>query len=331
MASPMFSLIVPVYNVERYLPQCIESVLAQDFTDFELILVNDGSPDGSLAVCQKYAAADARVKVIDKPNGGASTARNSGISAATGNYLLFVDSDDYIESRNLLREVYKAIQRNHADIVLYNGKNYNMLNGKTSIQRGNYDLAQIKPDDYLSTVKYLVEHGQFPGSAWIFAIKADVVKANRLTFRTGIIAEDIDWCAKVFKAASSIDAVNAVYYAYRKNQSASVSNTAGLKGVNSILSIIEEWQPKLESANDKLSNLLLHNLGYYFFTSFVAYSKLDKAARATVRERLKKSFPVTKYVRHTKLKVLRLMCQILGIETAARLSAAIYRRKEKMF
>ncbi|CAM3384931.1 Glycosyl transferase family 2 [Flavobacterium longum] len=330
MANPMFSLIVPVYNVAQYLPQCIESVLAQDFADFELILVNDGSPDHSLEICQSYAAKDFRIKVIDKPNGGASTARNEGIAASAGTYLLFVDSDDYIESPDLLSEVYKTIQKTATDIVLYNGKNYNMLNGKTSIQRGNYDLAQINPNDYLGTVKYLVENGQFPGSAWVFAIKADVVKQNHLAFRTGIIAEDIDWCAKVFTVAHSIDAVNGVFYAYRKNQSASVSNNAGLKGINSIMSIIEDWRPKLNH-KEALGNMLLHNLGYYYFTSFVSYSKLDESAKETVRERMKKNFPVTKYVRHTKLKVLRILCQILGIDGAARLSGAIYKRKEKMF
>ena len=327
----MFSLIVPVYNVEQYLPQCIESVLAQDFTDFELILVNDGSPDDSLEICRNYAGKDTRVKVIDKANGGASSARNEGILAAKGDYLMFVDSDDYIESANLLSEISKAIQKSHTDIVLYNGKNFNMINGRTSIQRGNYDLSQIRPNDYLSTVKYLVENGQFPGSAWIFAVKSDVVKINNLLFRTGIIAEDIDWCAKVFKVAKSISAVNGVYYAYRKNQSASVSNNAGLKGVNSILSIIEDWHPKLLGGKTELDILLLHNLGYYFFTSFVAYSKLDENARKSVRERLKRNFPVTKYVRHRKLKLLRLICQIVGIETAAGLSATIYKLKERVF
>ena len=330
MANPMFSLIVPVYNVAQYLPQCIESVLAQDFADFELILVNDGSPDNSLAICQSYAAKDVRIKVIDKPNGGASTARNEGMATAKGNYFLFIDSDDYIESPNLLTEISKTIRKTNTDIVLYSGKNYNMLNGKTSIQRGNYDLSQIKPNDYLGTVKYLVENGQFPGSAWVFAIKADVVKINNLQFRTGIIAEDIDWCAKVFTVARSIDAVNGVFYAYRKNQSASVSNNAGLKGINSIMSIIEDWRPKLDH-KQALGNMLLHNLGYYYFTSFVAYSKLDESAKQTVRERMKKNFPVTKFARHTKLKVLRILCQILGIDGAARLSGAIYKRKEKMF
>ena len=90
-----YSVIVPIYKVEKYLPQCIESVLRQTFTDFELILVDDGSPDNCGAVCKKYEASDKRVRVITRENGGLSAARNSGIAAANGEYIIFLDSDDY--------------------------------------------------------------------------------------------------------------------------------------------------------------------------------------------------------------------------------------------
>ena len=93
---PKISIIVPVYNVEKYLEKCVRSILAQTFTDFELILVDDGSPDSSGAMCDQFAEQDQRVKVIHKENGGLSDARNAGIEIATGEYLGFVDSDDYI-------------------------------------------------------------------------------------------------------------------------------------------------------------------------------------------------------------------------------------------
>ena len=90
------SIIVPIYNVEKYLPRCIESILAQTFTDFELILVDDGSPDRCGEICDYYKKKDKRVKVIHKENGGLSSARNAGINIAIGDYIGFVDSDDYI-------------------------------------------------------------------------------------------------------------------------------------------------------------------------------------------------------------------------------------------
>ena len=95
--KPEISIIVPIYNVEKYLPRCIESILAQTFTNFELILVNDGSEDDSGEVCDRYAKEDKRIKVIHKKNGGVSSARNAGLKNSIGNYIGFVDPDDYIK------------------------------------------------------------------------------------------------------------------------------------------------------------------------------------------------------------------------------------------
>ena len=94
----MISVIVPVYKVEPYLRRCVDSILAQSYTNLEIILVDDGSPDNCPAICDKYAEKDDRVRVIHKPNGGLSDARNYGMAVATGEYVMFVDSDDWIES-----------------------------------------------------------------------------------------------------------------------------------------------------------------------------------------------------------------------------------------
>ena len=91
---PAISVIIPIYNVEKYLRRCLDSVLNQTFSDWEAICVNDGSPDGSAAILSEYAARDARFKIVNKPNGGLSDARNAGMAVATGDYILYLDSDD---------------------------------------------------------------------------------------------------------------------------------------------------------------------------------------------------------------------------------------------
>ena len=108
--SPEISIIVPVYQVEKYLNECIDSILAQTFTDFELILVDDGSPDNCPALCDAAAARDDRVRVIHKPNGGVSTARNAGLDIARGNWLGFVDSDDMIDPTFCEKMLHAAVQ-----------------------------------------------------------------------------------------------------------------------------------------------------------------------------------------------------------------------------
>ena len=115
--APLLSIIVPVYKVENYLPKCIDSILAQTFTDFELILVEDGSPDNCPAMCDAAAAKDARIRVIHQKNGGLSVARNAGLDAARGAWIGFVDSDDYI-APEMYEALYHAVQSTGADLAL---------------------------------------------------------------------------------------------------------------------------------------------------------------------------------------------------------------------
>ena len=114
----IFSVVIPVYNVKDYLPKCIDSVLAQDFEDYEVILIDDGSTDGeSGAICDRYAAAHPeRIRAIHKPNGGVGEARNVGIEAAQGEYLIFIDSDDYIAT-GMFRVLADAVARFRSDII----------------------------------------------------------------------------------------------------------------------------------------------------------------------------------------------------------------------
>ena len=115
--QPKISVIVPVYKAEEYLHRCVDSILAQSYTDFELILVNDGSPDNSGAICDEYAAKDNRIKVIHKENGGVASARQCGIDNATGEYTIHADPDDWVEP-TMLEELYNKAVEENADMVI---------------------------------------------------------------------------------------------------------------------------------------------------------------------------------------------------------------------
>lgn len=107
-----FSIIIPCYKVEKYLRQCVDSVLVQTFEDYEVIIVDDGSPDGCPAICDEYAIKDNRVKVIHKENGGLSDARNAGLDVAHGEYVMFLDSDDWWDDKDALRKVAGCFEKN---------------------------------------------------------------------------------------------------------------------------------------------------------------------------------------------------------------------------
>lgn len=127
MENQLISVIVPVYNVEEYLKQCLDSILEQTFSNYEVILVNDGSTDSSGLICQEYAEKDSRIRYFEKENGGLSDARNYGIEQAQGEYLTFVDSDDFLDKMHL-NVLYTALVNNNVDISIVNYANYQTSN-----------------------------------------------------------------------------------------------------------------------------------------------------------------------------------------------------------
>lgn len=149
MFMPQLSIIIPVYNAEKFITRCIDSILSQSFTDYELLLIDDGSTEESGAICDEYAAKDARIRVFHKENGGVSSARNLGLDKATGDYILFADADDYYYNRNVLQELSAAIEQNPLCELLYfpggileeNGEAYQDFY-KSQIYKTAWDLCE---------------------------------------------------------------------------------------------------------------------------------------------------------------------------------------------
>lgn len=189
-----FSVIVPVYKVEKYLPSCIESVLNQTFSDFELILVNDGSPDVCPQICETYAQKDHRIKVVHKPNGGLASARKAGIKVATGDYVFNLDSDDLIE-QDVLESAYKIIKETDCEIVSFsyrwvkNGQTVAITND--GLDEGLYDQASIETYIY---PRLLMDKNMNHISYYLSgkAVKRDLLTPHQLGVRETIsLGEDL--------------------------------------------------------------------------------------------------------------------------------------------
>ena len=151
------SVVVPVYNVEKYLKQCLDSIVNQTFTDFELILVDDGSTDGSLAIEEEYANADKRIQLIRKPHSNAGDARNIGLDAAKGKYITFLDSDDYFEL-NLLELKYNEAEVTQADVCACDADLYHEDTGK--YEKVDYILEKKHLNYYLVFCYFPYKHGR---------------------------------------------------------------------------------------------------------------------------------------------------------------------------
>lgn len=199
---PKVSVIVPVYNAERYLKECADSILNQTIQDIELILVDDGSTDSSPSLCDAYAAQDERVKVIHKPNGRAASARNAGLRTASGEYIAFVDADDWISP-----DMYEKMLAVHADVVLCDYVRFlddeEIPFTQPNVDGGVYDKTQIREQIYPHLVMDGVEY-PVTISNWAMLIKRTVITANHLFYREDIhISEDAPFGSEVLYCADS--------------------------------------------------------------------------------------------------------------------------------
>lgn len=161
---PLLSIIVPVYNVEEYLPRCIDSILSQTFTDFELILIDDGSPDDSGEVCDIWAEKDSRIRVIHKSNGGVNAARNTGLSLAKGRYITFIDGDDFIKSNTFEKAL--AILEENSEIDLLQYPEIQVQDGKERLWSG-YPKVPIILSNSCEKMKAIIGAVPYiPGGLW---------------------------------------------------------------------------------------------------------------------------------------------------------------------
>ena len=179
------SVIVPIYNASKYIDRCMRSIYAQTFINYEIILVNDGSKDDSLALCSKYAEKDSRITVIDKENGGAGSARNAGLQIANGKYVYFLDADDEI-STNLLERVYNEAEDRQSDLVVFAIKRQtvdsdsgNVLHESTTGQREIYIYTK---DDFRRQFSKLYYEGVLFGGPVNKLYKMQIIKDNQIAF-----------------------------------------------------------------------------------------------------------------------------------------------------
>ena len=207
MNMPLVSVIVPIYNVEDYLQTCCNSILSQSFNNIEVILVNDGSTDGSCEIAKQIEKKDSRVILIDQRNGGLSAARNAGLKVAKGDYVLFVDSDDWIE-KNCIQELYQDIQRNNSDVSCCLAQ-YISAMGTIRRGRSSFGINSLTGDEILPNA-LLVK--TFPTSAWGKLYRRDFLHENGLLFKEGIVNEDTLFSIQIACLAKKISFVDKVLF-----------------------------------------------------------------------------------------------------------------------
>ena len=238
---PQFSIIIPVYNVENYLRQCLDSVLAQTFPDYECILVDDGSPDNCPAICDEYAEKYSRFIVIHKKNGGLSDARNVGIQAASGEYIVLLDSDDLFADTKALENLGKTIETAKTDIIF--NSNLTTFNVETFTSSDKFNKNFIFGDT-IDFYKEIMRNRSILLAGCFFVVHREFLLQHDLFFKTGILHEDEHWMPRVLCASQKIAVNHNLFYAYRTERLDSIMADVTPKRCFDQISTIEdisEW------------------------------------------------------------------------------------------
>lgn len=256
----LLSLILPVYNVEAYLGKCIESCLCQDLpkSEYEIIIVIDGSPDNSINIAKRYQEKNANIKIVTRENGGLSAARNTGLKEACGDYVWFIDSDDSITD-NCLKSIYEELAKNKLEVLWLKWHNMNEFHEiiplyDCTINKEDYDIHEGL--DFMCSVMGIYYF------AWSFVFKRDFLIQNQFKFKEGLYYEDTEFAYHVLPKVKRIKLYQNDCYTYSIRQG-SIAQTISTKKIDDLLSIVDTAKlmdgkyPNLICFRRSASNILI--------------------------------------------------------------------------
>lgn len=250
----LISIIVPIYKVEKYLKKCIESILKQTYKNIEIILVDDGSPDNCGKICDDYKQMDKRIKVIHKNNGGLSEARNYGIREAKGDYLLFVDSDDFI-AENICEILINNINKYSADMAICNF--YYVFENKKAIKNemsSKKDVQVLEKENIIR--EYFLNYSVDLNVAWNKLYKKDIFKGkNAILFPVGKLHEDTYIMYKIYYNLNRLVRINKPLYYYRQRNDSIISSFS-IKNVEDIMGYIKDYYIFSKNVDEDLRQMI---------------------------------------------------------------------------
>ncbi|MDY4840212.1 MAG: glycosyltransferase family 2 protein [Lachnospiraceae bacterium] len=326
MKKVSFSIIVPIYNVEQYLTECIDSVLGQKDCEFELILVDDGSTDSSGQICDDYALKDSRIHVIHKENGGASDARNVGVRMAKCDYILFVDSDDYIASDSIKSIGEVICHKNFPDLVFlecvkaFRERIIPMYDGVT-------EEVNTKTGDEIRD--YIAKLPKYPASPWSKAIRREFYLNHELYFKDGILAEDLEWAVRLFLAVDTAAYCPAIYYYYRQQRRGSRSSTFSKKQFTDIMQTVSYWCGEASEETNSSKHRMICSLMEYVFRFLLIGVVQIKDGKKEAKNKIRS---LDWILGSRQDKVSRMICmtyRIFGIELTGRLLKIYLKLRER--
>lgn len=315
------SVIIPVYNSTLYLKDCIDSILKQTWQDFEILLIDDGSTDDSPAICDEYAGRDSRIITVHKPNGGTSDARNVGLERATGDYITFMDNDDYWKDTDALEQLVAIIEESRPDVVMHTNLTYWQDQDKTVYPK-SFDRALVSGQSREQAVEQLVKGGVLSVTVWTKVVRRTLIRENDLYFKKGIRNEDTDWIARLLICARKYEWYDKPFYVYRKgHESAQTSQKMQYYMVNDLKNILTEYASYAEHEMDASYRKAFCSYLAYPYAVWMGQSYLveqDEQIRKD-REEMKQYAYLLSYDLNPAVHLVKLVYRVCGFRLTSRI------------
>lgn len=318
-----FSIIVPVYNVREYVTECIESILKQDYDNYEVLLIDDGSTDDSGEICEKYAVKNEKIKVFHKKNGGLSSARNFGLEKATGDYVVFVDSDDYIAPWSL-SEFYKVLN-----------EKFDVIETRLTEVRGSEEKNLDKNlEEYFKVgfnkkraIEWIIRESENIWPAQKKIVSLEYIRKNNLKFWEEKLHEDVDWTSRICYTANNYTAMTKPWYYYRVQREGSITSSVKLKNVISILNIAEFHYDHYVNNQNEVTEKVINEIvkGVCSILAKACYCSSEE--KQEIRKQIEKNKKIFNIIPNLKCGFFILTIKIFGIERVLNLLKVIKYKK----
>ena len=307
------SFIIPVYNVKDYITQCVESIVCQASEEVEIILVDDGSTDCSGAMCDAFAEKYSVIKVVHKENGGHSSARNYGLDIATGKYVIFVDSDDFI-GNNCLPGMLEWIEGNDEDICFMNTFKY-FFDRKLQLLDVLPKRSMMKGKNSAGALMAIASCEKFPGSACGKMFKRSFLVKNDIQFPLDLLhGEDLTFMVRCYAYAADYDYLDLDFYYYRQGREGSVTScvdkTATCFDLAQFVKNTVEFSEEFPEKKDSLCSFAT----YEYLISLSTYCLLSGDSFKKAKSFFKEYKFILKYATSKKMRVLRFLVYVLGLK-----------------
>ncbi len=326
MKSIKIGVIIPVYQAKNYLRECVDSVLSQTYSNWEMVLVDDGSTDGSQDICDLYAEGDTRITVVHQKNSGLSDARNSGLKAISEavDYIIFMDSDDFWDNGEVLATLVERVNVTDADVINFSFFRYNDIT-KDKTPYLTSDSMPLTVGDKRPQCEFLTDNGLYISSACTKLIKRELLDYE-LDFVSGVHSEDVDWSLRLMLKAGSLDYIGSSLYCYRYRDD-SISHVINSKKCTDLCNNILNCISYSEKADPNIRESAYKYTAFQYGTFFMVQSMTENYQKECV-EKLSKHRSLLRYhCGNRKLIALRFLTLVFGVRLTCRVIRSIYHRK----